>query len=38
MMSWAPEYDNEQLMDVSADKPTADAPRMRTKSIEGSGG
>jgi hypothetical protein len=33
-----PEYDNEQLADVSTDEPTADAPRMRTRSTEGSGG
>jgi hypothetical protein len=33
-----PEYDNEQLVDISADEPTADAPRLRTRSTKGSGG
>jgi hypothetical protein len=33
-----PEYDNDLLVDVSADKRTADAPRMRTRSTEESGG
>jgi hypothetical protein len=33
-----PQYDNEQLADVSADEPTADAPRMKTRSTEGSDG
>jgi hypothetical protein len=33
-----PEYDDELLTDVSADEPTADALRMRTRSTEGSGG
>jgi hypothetical protein len=33
-----PQYDNEQLADISADEPTADAPRMKTRSTEGSGG
>jgi hypothetical protein len=32
------EYDNEQLADVSAVKPTADAPRVKTRSTKGSGG
>jgi hypothetical protein len=26
-MSWTPQYDNEQLTDVSANEPTADAPQ-----------
>jgi 23S rRNA maturation mini-RNase III len=26
-MSWTPQYDNEQLTDVSADEATADAPQ-----------
>jgi hypothetical protein len=34
----SPEYDDEQLADVFADEPTADAPRTRTRSIEGSMG
>jgi hypothetical protein len=33
-----PEYDDEQLADVSADEPTVDAPRTRTRSTEGSSG
>jgi hypothetical protein len=32
-----PEYDDEVLVDVSANEPTADAPRMRTRSTEGPG-
>jgi hypothetical protein len=31
-------YDNEQLVDVSADEPIADAPRMKTRSTKGSSG
>jgi hypothetical protein len=33
-----PIYDDELLTDVSTDEPMADAPRMRTRSTEGSGG
>jgi hypothetical protein len=33
-----PQYDNEQLTDVSADEPTADAPQDEERSTEGSGG
>jgi hypothetical protein len=32
-----PEYDDEQLVDVSANEPTANAPRTRRRSTEGSG-
>jgi hypothetical protein len=32
-----PQYDNEQLADVSTDEPTADAPKMK-RSTEGSSG
>jgi hypothetical protein len=31
-----PDYDNEQLVDILADEPTVDAPRMKTRSTEGS--
>jgi hypothetical protein len=33
-----PEYDDEQLADVSADEPMADAPWTRTRSTKCSGG
>jgi hypothetical protein len=33
-----PEYDDEQLADISTDEPTADAPRTRTRSTKGSDG